>query len=658
MLSERVTGHADAMWERLRAKASAAAAARWAALREQRFGVLVTGLAFLAFVAIYAAFAGAHHGEGDGHYTWLYARSIVFDWDLHFRNDYQVCGDFWGVGRDRGGLGRPDNGYYIGPSLFWVPLLWLARKLIPIPANAALSVKMGCAEPLSTFVLAIGPVLGALTLWFSYRVARRHTGDGPAAVATALLGIVGTLPHYAASQPHYSHIYSAFAMGLVALVSYRAWEQPVSVVRWVAVGLAVAVTVLVRVSDAVVVVMPALAATVALRRRWWWLLLAFACIGAGVVLGMIPNLLVFKYLYGKYFVVSQGRYYMNFREAQPWLVLFAPHGGLFYTTPGAWLAVAGAWIGLRRRRAPVGEGVAADGARRWPALAPLTAGMLLVCAVSVYVYGAVHDWGGSYTFGSRRLTGLTTFLVGLAAIAIAQLAAWLHARPRVTYVTLAVVVSALPAIAWLTATTGVRQGHMKLSQGVAQGDFFAASARSFWEMLDDSVGAVQVLPGSLYTWVRYGVPPTSFRRLTEGSWYARNMATLEWYSRSLPVANMAKLGRGLAPDPQGLKLAARRSRLVFSAVWPHATNLVVRMRAAKPTDLRLGRGRLLGTRWYGDKALALKPGENRFDVEVPPGGFARGIGELVFDVADPSAEVVVIEVTYDDRAKYVPPLQP
>jgi hypothetical protein len=651
------------MWERLKVRTAAWAAARWAAFRagarEQRFGVIVVGLAFLAFVAIYAAFSGAHHGEGDGHYTWLYTRSIVFDWDLHFRNDYQACGDFWGVGRDRGGLGRPDNGYYIGPSLFWVPLLYLARKLVPIPANAALSVKMGCAEPLTTFVFAIGPLLGALTLWFSYRVARRYAGDGPAAVATALLGLVGTLPHYAASQPHYSHIYSAFAMGLVALLSYRAWEKPQLPLRWAAVGLAVAVVVLVRVSDAVVVALPALAATVALWRRWWWLLLAFACIGVGVVLGAIPNLLVFKYLYGKYWVVSQGRYYMNFREAQPWLVLFAPHGGLFYTTPAAWLSAAGAWMGLRRVHARgAGDGGAPEPRRAWHPLWPLTAGLVIVCLVSVYVYGAVHDWGGSYTFGSRRLTGLTTMLVGLAAIAIARLAAWLQARPRVTFVTLAVVLAALPSVAWLSAVTGVRLGHMKLSHGVAQGDFFAASSRTFWELIDDSMGAVQVLPGSLYTWVRYGVPLYSYRRLTEGSWYARNMPTLEWYSRTLPVATMAKLGRELEPDPQGVKLGGKRSTLVFSAVWPHATHLVIRMRAARPAKVRLGRGRVLWTRWYGEVPLALKAGDNRFELEVPKGGFARGINELVFDVDDPAAAVVVIEVSYDDRAKYIPPLQP
>src|SRR5688572_18562517 len=107
-------------WRSLTGHARAAARRLWSAIRAQPLGVAVTFLSLCGFFVIYLAFPATHWPEGDGHYTWLYTRSLVFDGDLDFRNDYKLCGDFWGVGQDRGGTGRVDNAYYIGPSIFWV----------------------------------------------------------------------------------------------------------------------------------------------------------------------------------------------------------------------------------------------------------------------------------------------------------------------------------------------------------------------------------------------------------------------------------------------------------------------------------------------------------------------------------------------------------
>ncbi len=38
---------------------------------------------------------------------------------------------------------------------------------------------------------------------------------------------------------------------------------------------------------------------------------------------------------------------MQYGHAHPWLVLFAPHGGLFFVAPSVWIAVAGIVVALR-----------------------------------------------------------------------------------------------------------------------------------------------------------------------------------------------------------------------------------------------------------------------------------------------------------------------
>ncbi len=81
---------------------------------------LTFGLPLVAYVALYFIDATAFHPSGDGYYSWVFARSLAFDGDIELTIDYAQCGDPFDVGRDRG-PGHPDNPFYVGPALFWVP---------------------------------------------------------------------------------------------------------------------------------------------------------------------------------------------------------------------------------------------------------------------------------------------------------------------------------------------------------------------------------------------------------------------------------------------------------------------------------------------------------------------------------------------------------
>jgi hypothetical protein len=92
----------------------------------ERYGVVVA-VAYLAVaVVVFATCPSAWRPGADGHYSYIYARSIAFDGDIDFTNDYRLCGDPFRLGGDRGS-GRPDNIFYVGPAIFCAPELFLMR---------------------------------------------------------------------------------------------------------------------------------------------------------------------------------------------------------------------------------------------------------------------------------------------------------------------------------------------------------------------------------------------------------------------------------------------------------------------------------------------------------------------------------------------------
>ena len=117
----------------------------------------------LAYVAIYFADGTGFHPSGDGYYSWVFARSLVFDGDVDFGNDYALCGDPFRVGVDRGS-GHPDNPFYAGPAAFWMVPLGLLRLVFTIAAGAARAESASCAGWMTALTILTGPLCGALSI--------------------------------------------------------------------------------------------------------------------------------------------------------------------------------------------------------------------------------------------------------------------------------------------------------------------------------------------------------------------------------------------------------------------------------------------------------------------------------------------------------------
>lgn len=587
------------------------------AISEQRFGIIVALFSTAVYLTFYLSLrAHLMPGNSDPHYIWLYARSLVFDHDYRFANDYALCGDPFNMAGYRL-TAHVQNPYYIGPSLFWAPVLFVGKLFMRFPPGTAKSVVDGCSGPLVAMTMAVGPLLGGLTLWLCYRAARRFVGDGVAALATGLFGLAGLLTGYAALSPGYSHLYATFSVALLVVCSLRVQERPRSTLRWVLTALALTLAILQRPPQIVYGLLPWVLGLIALRGEpWGRRLRPTLFLALGALLGVLPLLLLYKYMYGGYFTSPLGSQYIHPLHAHPFLLLFAPHGGLFFTTPVAWLAVFGLWPALRQR----------DTAR---VIAPL----IVASAIIGFLDSAVLDWHGSGTFGARRLTSLTPLFILLAAVFLGRVRGWMLARPARALAALGAAVTLPFFMLTLGMLLGYSKGTIPCCHGSSQATLYGEGQRQLWGAVDRNLGDVAVLPFSLpFTWW-YGIGVDKFRDATESKYYIRDGRTGRWVRDRVVMANKYVVTTGFRRSSQYVTLTRKKGALVFAAEWPFATDVIINAASSAPVRLRVGRSGVFGVSPWGEVDL---DGSGRFEnhlIRIPAGDFDSGVNKVVFECA-------------------------
>ncbi len=601
----------------------------------RRWGIAVTVLALALQLFVCANDRWSRAPQGDGVYSWIYARSLTFDHDIDLANDYALCGDPWNLGKDRG-TGHMDSPFYFGPALFWVPVLEVARVVVPLPDDAPPEVRGACRGPLTSFTLYTTPVVGALALFFTYLFARRFASDGAAALGTAFLGLAG--PSFATASVFvgYTHAYASLAVAVVLWGSARAEERGARARDFVVPALALAVAVVQRPPLALFAVAPLAVAYGAHRRDLRRLAGPVVVVGLGLLVSLGAIAGVYEYMYGTIFALPQGRYYIQPRHAHPFLTLFAPHGGLFYSAPVAWLAVFGVVPWLRGRKTYA-----------WLAFASC-----VVALLEIYVSSSALDWDASWTVGARRLTTLTPILATCAAVFLERAGKWLTARrSRVLFAlglaTLVPVVFTSTGLVW-----GIVHGNIDGGVGLPQQEIYGTSQKVMWSVLDTKGADLAILPAELVFAARYGLRPRDFRDVTESSWYQRDFRDLHVKHDTIPVAD-ARLDHhtaGFARTEAGLHLVAPEGHLVFAAEWPFATAYELHVRAEHAGRLKVGVGGFLGTSWVAD--LPFTAGDQVLRVPLPDGAFDSGLDEIVFASHD---DLVLTGLRILDEHSYPPP---
>jgi len=374
-----------------------------------RHSYLLISLVCAASVAVFmlmrlpramAAHASPLGDDGPGYYSYL--RSVIFDRDLDFRNEYDRLD--WPL-EEITPTGLVANYWSVGPAILWAPFYLVIHGLSLIapgagyPANSdGFGYQYQSAACVGTIVyVALGCIL-------AYRLCRRYTSSYSSLVAVLGLFLGSSLVHYTVAAPGSSHGVSFFAVALFLFLWAR--HRPRSRTDWAMLGLAAGLMALVRWQDVLFVSVVAVEAIWSARsgsadERVVTMsgYLQGALLAALIaILVFAPQMLAWSILYGSPLALPQGAAFFDPLRPNLLEYLFSTNHGLFTWTPIALLAVVGLgplWVRDRRTT-----------------LAVLTALLLLW-----YVNSAASDWWAHGSFGARRFVSATAILaLALAAL--------------------------------------------------------------------------------------------------------------------------------------------------------------------------------------------------------------------------------------------------
>jgi hypothetical protein len=386
---------------------------------------------------------------------YAYLRSFYFDHDLDFRNEYehfatvgQQFGDpavFNALLRTDAANPNPTTGLLrnvapIGSAILWSPGFVLADLGVQIANLFGANIpRDGYGRPYIVAVCMMSALYCLLGLLLTYRLARRFAGSFAATLATLTVFLSSSLVFYTFIAMPWSHANGFF---LFALFLWLWWgnkdtraqghkgtrahnESPLEplsktngldvivhqttlpVQTWLLLGLVGGLMVMTREQLGLLLIMPAAAGLLAYAqfirtRAWgafWQLLLRHGLFLATLVVTVVPQLLAYKTLNGRYGPSSTVAGKLDWRSPRFFDTLLDPaHGALLWAPVLAFGLLGLFWL-----------------ARKNALLAAL---LLLGFAAQTYINGAFGTtWHLSGAFGFRRLIECTPiFVLGLACL--------------------------------------------------------------------------------------------------------------------------------------------------------------------------------------------------------------------------------------------------
>lgn len=367
--------------------------------RRARAAIILAGVLCLL---VYSATIFLPHSDGhligsDGRSYFAILRSLVFDRDFDFANEYEYVGF---APKPLTATGRPENPFAIGTPILWLPFFGIAHLLSLALSSFGLEVATnGLGLVYEAAVCLATIVLGSAAFVIVYQVTRRLFEPWPVLIACLVMWGGTAAIHYIMAEPSMSHGLTLFSMSLFLLAWYPIPAER-STLSWFAVGLAAGLAALVRWQDGIILVLP-------LAELGWRLIKRRLSIGsalADVVVLMAaaaviftPQFVMWARLYGTPLTIPQGNDFFNWPDPKPLLTLFSTRHGLITWHPVIFFALLGLVPLWKRDRA-------------------LALAIIFVFAGQLYLNSAVARWWADDSFGGRRFTSLIPLLtISLAA---------------------------------------------------------------------------------------------------------------------------------------------------------------------------------------------------------------------------------------------------
>jgi len=339
-----------------------------------------------------------------------------------------------------------------------------------------------------------------------------------------------------------------------------------------------------------------------------------------------------RYMYGWWFVIPQGKSYLNLGHAHPFFLLFSARNGLLYWHPLMWPAVLGLGVlCVQRKNRPLGVV------------------LLVPCLLELWISSAVLDWHGAASHGARRLVSLSAVFVMTSAISLQWIHEWLKAKSH-RYV--AALASGVIGLGGLVTFGLAYKQPVPWDGAIAAPQLYAEGLRVGLDTIHQGIGNPLVLPASLVYAARSRVAPRRFDEIN-GGMFIRDYKTMRSISDPTVTLRGADATRMLADGfeltPEGLSLGAgKQGRLLMELYWPWITHvtLIGHPVGNEPVDVEMNVASFF---WKRRAATFRLTKENpRVEIPIAKGAFDSGMNEVTFKATGP---FVMTQWTWEDRVQ-------
>lgn len=436
--------------------------------------------------------------QSDGFYYFAYLRSITFDGDVEFSNDYRLLG----LG-DKAHLFNPtptgyaQSAWTIGPAFVWSPFFAAGHGVaVRLAATNPDVSTNGISFPYRQAVAIAGLFYALLGCWCCYRIACMFFEGSLAAVATTITVMGSFMIWYIVKEPSMTHAPSmaavaAFTWGWLATRDPATGGFARTPRQWAWLGVLAGFMTLIRWQNALFALLPAADAVRMLaagaragdRASMARTVSHGALFTLCATIGFLPQMIAWKAIYGSWLAVSPVGPEIRWWDPHLVDILFSSRNGLLSWSPVLYFGAAGLLLFT-----------AAHPAVGVP--------MILAVALMTYFNASVQDWWGSAGFGGRRFDGtIPMFVVGVAAFL-----RWAVAVTRRHPLRVVGGAGALLAGWNLALMSAANSGTVRIGESVSFGDTSAAQARA----LHGWVGNPFTYPASLAFALRNGVSPAQY----------------------------------------------------------------------------------------------------------------------------------------------------
>ncbi len=338
------------------------------------------------------------YNDGRGYY--MYLHSAVIDHDINFTNEWDYYNTTYSrfssapiainVPPDKTAMGIPDNIYLIGNAVMWLPFFLASHLAALVLSQLGMAVVADGFGVLYDAGIGLASfVYGLAGIWLIYRFCRKWHSYRVSLMASILVWYGTSAFWFHAVEPSMAHMNSLFLGAVFATFWYDTIGKR-TLFQWALLGMLLGLIYLVRQQDILFGLLPILEVARAGLHGAWKSVKGLAFFGMGALAAVVPQMLVWRSLYGKFLVYSYAGTQKYWHWTFPQLIPFflSPEAGM-WRVPALLVSLIGLLAFARKVK-----GVA------WYFVA--------LVVFEVLVTSAWSGWNVGY--GIRFLLGMSVFL--------------------------------------------------------------------------------------------------------------------------------------------------------------------------------------------------------------------------------------------------------